>query len=166
MKVMDDYVPPDPVPEMTDLEKAAVMLGVAGYTAWSNSLIGAAPPSLRNYYDRASNPQPGDLVVETSSFWIRMRDGNRPFVCVGRLVSHAVEQVPYVFDDDHVPDPDDDLTYNEEAWYVDLLSDPDRKEPFRWMNASFVAIPTTLADHHYWTRGLQVQHSTPHRDSL
>jgi hypothetical protein len=41
----------------------AVALGAAGYAAYRNCLVGNPAPMVRCYFDRASNPRPGDLVV-------------------------------------------------------------------------------------------------------
>jgi hypothetical protein len=123
--------------------ESAVLIGVAGYTAWSNTLIGGAPPIVRAYYERASHPRPGDLVVETSSLGLRIRDGRQPETCVGILERRTVETLPYL-DDDGNPDPEGGA-YDEEAWYIRLLVQPEA-EPYRWTNATFVAIPRTMAE--------------------
>lgn len=125
-------------------EEMAVQIGVAGYTAWSNCLVGNQAPATKAYFDRAGSPRVGDLVVETSSLWDRMRGGREPEVCVGVLVAHEIETVAYETDPD---DPyDEPGTYEEDAWYVKVLARPDDIPPFRWTNASFVAIPRNLQE--------------------
>lgn len=121
-------------------EETAVLVGVAGYTAWSNCLVGNQAPRVKAYYERTSKPQPGDLVVETSSLFLRMRDEREPEVCVGVLVKREVETI--------TGDDEGDYEYprSEEAWYIKSLSRPDDVEPFRWVNATFVSIPRTSAE--------------------
>lgn len=146
---IDGFVGSDPAPEMTRLESAAVLIGSAGLTAWSNCLIGGAPPAIAAYYRRASEPQIGDLVVESSSFFLRCSRNDRPFTCVGTLVKHELEALPFAADPDN-PEQDQG-TYTEDAWYIDILSAPEGTEPFRWVNASFVSIPRTIAERFEWT---------------
>jgi len=49
------------------LEEAARVIWWAGYNAQGNTLSGYQTPRQQRYFDRSSNPQIGDMVIETSS---------------------------------------------------------------------------------------------------
>jgi hypothetical protein len=70
--------------------------------------------------ERMTNPRPGDLVIEMTSFgpW----DPDQ----IGRII--RIEKA----------DPNDDLV---ERWVVAPLHDPEREQG--WRNATFIAIPDT-----------------------
>jgi hypothetical protein len=102
---------------VTTTTALVVALGAAGHAAYTNCLIGGAPPVLRAYYERATHPRPGDLVVEVSSFTRRFRYDDEPHIAVGRLVSVRDDQ-----------------------WVIASLIDPD-EPPTSWGNCQWVAFP-------------------------
>jgi hypothetical protein len=121
-------------------EEMLVQIGIAGYTAWSNTLVGNQAPRTKAYYERAGKPEIGDLVVESSSLLLRLSRGSADMTQhVGILVDHKVETLTYT-----PQEPEEEPeTYQEEAWYVRSLLAEDDAEPGRWVNATFVAIPRT-----------------------
>ena len=131
--------------DVSALEAAASALGAAGYAAHSMTLVGNAAPMVQTYRERIRNPQPGDLVVEASSFPMRDRKGFG-HVAVGTLVRSGVEHV--------VEEPDDDQPegweYDEKAWYVDPLAGGDT---VRWTNSEFIAIPHSHTQAREWQQG-------------
>ena len=97
---------------------------------------------MKAYKERITHPQPGDLVVETSTFGIRERDGNA-HSAVGTLVERVTETLPY---GDEAPGEDPEY-YTEEVWYVTPYLGG---EAVRWVNAHFVAIPATQEPGNQW----------------
>jgi hypothetical protein len=65
------------------------LLAVAGFQAYSNSLVGNPAPEVRAYFERAHNPQVGDLVVETSTIWMPNWSG----AALGWLLEDTYEPV-------------------------------------------------------------------------
>lgn len=128
-------------------EALAVQVGVAGIVAWRNTLVGGGAPVVRAYFERASHPRPGDLVVETSSFGLRIRDDREPHVCVGTLLREVDEVLTY--DSEEGDEGGDPETYVERAVYIQPLAYPEGHE-FRWTNADFAAIPRTLKESREW----------------
>ena len=126
----------------TSLEAVASALGAAGYAIYSMTLVGHAAPIHDRYRERVTHPEPGDLVVETSSF--PMRDGKGfGHVAVGTLVSSGVEHIV-------VPPNEDEpegWEYDEQAWYVDPITGG---ETIRWTDADFIAIPRSQKDAWAW----------------
>lgn len=127
----------------TALEQAASFIGAAGYQAYSNCIVGNQAPAIKRYFDRVRNPEPGDLVVETSTFYARDLRGYG-HVAVGTLVERKIESLVYE-EDGFEPDP-----YEEEAWYVTPFTGG---ETIRWTNAEFIAIPSTRQQGREWSHG-------------
>lgn len=124
------------------------LLAIAGYTAYSNSLVGSQAPKVAEYFERIRNPQAGDLVVETST--IHHEDWNP--AALGWLLDIADE--PVETEEEHramLAEGDYWKTKNEgydavpleRVWCVEPL-DPDAPCPFRWHNADFISIPGDL----------------------
>lgn len=126
----------------TDMERAVAALGAAGYQAYSNCLVGHAAPMVTRYFNRVKNPEPGDLVLETSTFYARDLRGYG-HVAVGTLVERKVESL--VYEEDGL----ESQPYQEEAWYVTPLTGG---ETIRWTNADFIAIPASRQQGIDWTR--------------
>lgn len=126
------------------LEAAASALGAAGCAAYSLTLVGHAASVAVSYRERIMNPQPGDLVVETSSFPMRDRKGYG-HVAVGTLTSSGVEHIVVPPNDDEP----DGWEYDEMAFYVAPFVGGD---PIRWTNAEFIAIPRSIDQKREWQR--------------
>jgi hypothetical protein len=104
---------------MTGSATLVIALGAAGYAAYRNCIVGDPAPLVRAYYERATNPRPGDLVVEVTSFLRRFRLDDEPHTAVGRLVS---------------------VDRDADVWVIASLSAPDA-QPTRWANCEWVAFP-------------------------
>lgn len=132
----------------------AIALGSAGITAFRNTLFGQPTPRQQNYHRRASNPKPGDLVVETTSFASKCRASTHPEWCVGTLVAHAQEFIKYDEINHTEGEPDG---YHEEAWYIKLLVEESPVwDSHRWINCEFIAIPRTPQEAYQWERDEEI----------
>lgn len=98
---------------MSDAREIAGMLSMVGLALRRSVLVPKSPDAFA-MAARMNDPQPGDLVVETSSFR-REIDADR----VGRLIRRETD----------------------DTWVIERLHVPGE---FRWSNASFVALPDTL----------------------
>ena len=110
-------------------------LAASAYIAYTNTLCGNQSLVARAYYERATGPRPGDLVLEITNWKAHIL--NR----IGRLISVGMENPP--------PETLDPATYNEEDWgkpyppyqeKVWRIRTLDGRE-FRWWNANFIVIP-------------------------
>lgn len=122
----------------TPREELARLIAMAGYAAWCATLIGNAPPSTKALYDRMRAPQPGDLVVETSTLHRTPWDPG----AVGRLLRTAMEprwtRERWIADGGDADEP----IRTEQIWYVaPFVPTQDGRDEVRWWNASFIAIP-------------------------
>jgi len=109
--------------ERQRLEVAAAALGAVGLAAYRMTLVGHAAPMVTAYFERVSNPQPGDLVVEYTTFARRERDG-QAHEAVGFLVSRDGDECtiePYV-----------------------------GGAPELWGNAEFISIPRSSTEAREW----------------
>lgn len=106
-----------------------------GYQAYKNSLVGNPCPAVRDYFQRVTHPQPGDLVLEITA------QNAQPIDRVGRLISVGMENPP--------PEVLSEEDYDEEEWgrpyppyqeQVWRIRTFDGRE-FRWWNANFIVIP-------------------------
>jgi hypothetical protein len=127
------------------------LISLAGYTAYSNCLASDQhSPVIRDFFKRATNPQPGDLVLETSTFftWSRNKDAI-PGASLGYLLREDWEPViteqqlrNMHAEGDYYDSPSEaheDIP-RERVYYIEPL---DGSVPeYRWRNASFIAIPT------------------------
>lgn len=102
-----------------ELSELTLRLAVAGYEAYSNSLVGNPAPRVQRYYERASHPQVGDLVLEISRGFHGRWDRDR----FGELV--------------HIGQEHGDTVYRVARW----PEDEDGVWVTNWFNASFIAIP-------------------------
>ncbi len=119
------------------------MVAINAYVAWSNTLIGNAPPAIHAQFERMKDPQVGDVVLETSTIWKASRytnDTPSQFPGLGVLLRTADE--PYPIDPDEYAD--DEPVPTEKVWYVRPL---DGSVPeYRWTNASFIRVSVCLDD--------------------
>ena len=101
------------------------------------TLVGNQAPVVRNLYERMNDPQPGDLVIETSAAW-------RPdSECrgLGILLAHRRE---WCSNDKEwavyrAEEPDDDERLADHYWYVQY--GPGDRDIARWEDCEFIAIP-------------------------
>jgi len=120
------------------VDRLLELLAINAYVAYRNTLIGNPSTATKRYYERVSNPKPGDLVLEITNRGARVIDR------IGRLLSVGVENPPpeEVSEDDYDeaewgrPWP----PYQERTWRIETL---DGRE-FRWWNANFIVIPESL----------------------
>jgi hypothetical protein len=90
-------------------------------------------PTLRAEWDRMREPQPGDLIVELSTAYRRLRDTDDSYEAwAGHCLTYVGDVREQV-----VPDPDDT-----EPWFdtFGLCLNPDGTE-YRWSNHEFLAVP-------------------------
>jgi len=91
------------------------LLAIIGRELYRATLIGNAPPVIKELGERMRNPQPGDLVLEVSR-WGGMRPDRFDPESIGRLV--RIEGDRQVVEPLHAPGTDQG-----------------------WQNARFVALP-------------------------
>jgi hypothetical protein len=107
-------------------------------------LVGNPAPIVAKMWDRMKNPQPGDLVLETSS--LGRSDVEQRAMGFGFLLTHrdewaqtddewAKEEVRPGYDEFDQPRPVEPRVY-----YVQYGPKPD--DICRWVNCSFIAVPT------------------------
>ena len=108
------------------LEAVVDWLGKATFQAWTNALSGNPSIKQERYWNRANNPEIGDLVFEITAF-------NRPAIMrIGWL--NRIEREPW-------PDWDeaeDGPAETREVWIIRTL---DGKEQRR-ENCKFIVVPT------------------------
>jgi hypothetical protein len=119
-----------------------------GYAAYQLTLVGNPAPFVQEVGDRIRHPQPGDVVLETSTFyhWARKPDGE-PGPALGVLLRKVQEPImsreqfdKLHADGDYYNEPDE--TYEslptELIWYIEPL---DGAVPeYRWHNADFIGL--------------------------
>jgi hypothetical protein len=130
--------------QVMTLEATAVALGAAGYAAYTLTIVGHAAPIADRYRERVTHPEPGDLVVETSTFAARSRKGFG-HVAVGTLVRSGVEHIV----ESPTDEEPDGFEYDELAWYVRPFVGGDT---VRWTNAEFIAIPRSQEQVRQWEK--------------
>jgi hypothetical protein len=124
-------------------EAAAAIIGAAGLAAYRMTLVGHAAPLVEAYRERVTKPEPGDLVVEVTSFGMHERRGVA-HEAVGFLVSHGDDTF---YDDAEGPWSADERRGTEEFWMVRPYVGG---EPVRWTNADFISIPRTSTEARLW----------------
>lgn len=143
------------VPEFVDpkLVQSIIVMGTAGLSAYYNACLGTQTPAQKAYAKRSRDYQPGDLVVELSSFSLRVARNNFPEVCVGTFVEQRSEWVPYdLGDEDKIGLDPDELGFRETAYYILPWVFPYPSRPFRWVNCDFVAVPRTPGEGRDWEK--------------
>jgi hypothetical protein len=130
--------------EKMELEAIATAFRRSAYNAYSNTLI-SGPKIITDAFNRMTNPQVGDWVIETSTvFMTRPRMRRSPssdLDGVGILEEIAWENVQF---------PDPGFVWNEEEegrphptekiYYIRTLDG----RRFRWSNASIIAAQTDI----------------------
>lgn len=101
------------------------------------TLVGNPAPAVQRMHERMYRPEPGDLVVETTTAW---RPGNevRGF---GILLGHRRE---WCSTDEEwavslAEEPGDDERMADHYWYVQY--GPGERDIARWEDCAFVAMP-------------------------
>ncbi len=94
---------------------------------YSLALLGShAVPAITKHYDGIRYPQPGDLVVETSSFGYRERQQDW-HQAIGRFICKRREYVPF---------KEEPGGYHDDFWYLEALDG----KLVRWSNCDFVRV--------------------------
>jgi hypothetical protein len=107
------------------------LIEALAYNLYRATIVGDPAPFVRELGTRMANPQPGDLVLETTT----LRRPNSYGARLGRLLRIVDEPFP------DWPDDEGDAPL-ERVWYITL---PDGRE-YRWTNASFIAVPTEIIE--------------------
>lgn len=150
--------------DLLSLEEAAVprrlLMGGMARCLRDAVLVGDPAPSVARMWQRMKSPEPGDLVIETSTFY--RRDEDSRVKAMGILVAHRVEwnekdeewaacveqerirhddflRGPYSQPDDGPFDPSACERTTDHAWYVQY--GPQAADVCRWVNCDFMMIP-------------------------
>lgn len=150
--------------DLLSLEDAAVprrlLMGGMAECLRSAVLVGNPAPAVARMWKRMKDPQPGDLVIETSTFY--RRDEDDRIKAMGILVGHRVEwwetdaewaatveeeraaheeflRGPYSHPGDGPFDPSKCERTTDHAWYVQY--GPKAADVCRWVNCDFMMIP-------------------------
>jgi hypothetical protein len=145
-KKMEDLVQ---VAEAGSLPRFVRLLRGTAYNLWSACIVEIAaawtgcsgPPMLHKLFEELRNPQPGDLVMELSTYHM---PGQNPLEGIGTLVSVTREPM---FTRQEATDAgygEDEPIPTDKIWTITLDFDDGRK--FRWRNASFVKVKTDLIE--------------------
>jgi hypothetical protein len=133
----------DRVEHFNDAHRLAYLLravAINAYAAYMNGLAHPGP-AYQAQSRRTRDPQPGDLVLETSTLWRAARyveDTPGQFPNLGVLLRMTTEPMPGDSEDEEPP--------TERVWYVRPL---DGSVPeYRWTNADFIRVLTSLDDIH------------------
>jgi hypothetical protein len=106
------------------------------------SLVGNPAPVVQRIYERIKNPQPGDLVVESST-GVRTRDLDTRTKAFGILIEHRNEwwETDAEWEAQKRAEgwDDDEDRRVDHAWYIQYGNDPG--DVCRWVNCDFLAIP-------------------------
>ena len=132
------------IPSNLDL---LVLIDALGSELQSSNLVGNPCPSVDRRWKRMKQPQPGDLVMEKSTAFMRQRnatnewaitrDGHIRSECgIGILLRTAIEPFPRE-DGDEWDEVADGPWPTEKVWYIRRLDDCSE---FRWTNADFICI--------------------------
>jgi hypothetical protein len=151
--------------DLLSLEEAAVprrmMMGGMAKCLRDAVLVGNQAPVVRRMWERMKDPQPGDLVIETSTFY--RRDEDDRIKAMGILVAHRVEwwqtdaewaaeveqeraayeeflRGSYSQPGDGPFDPSTCVRTTDHAWYVQYGSAA--ADICRWVNCEFIMIPS------------------------
>lgn len=137
---------------LTDAEAQLLrFVAEAGHAAYMATLVGDPAPIVKRMGDRIRDPRPGDVVLETSTFYQR---NWRPSA-LGQLILtrdepflDRVEFCEAHLDGDYWNDPDETYPefaarHTERVWYLRPLAGVGGPCLHRWSNASFIALPVT-----------------------
>lgn len=124
------------------------LVGINGYMAYSNTLVGNPAPAISAQYQRTTHPFPGDLVLETSTFrhWASKENGE-PGPALGVLLREVDE--PVLSEDEYAALHEAGNYYDhKDETYADIPKERviyvrplDGSVPeFRWHNADFIRV--------------------------
>ncbi|MGW4406540.1 hypothetical protein ACWEJ6_21100 [Nonomuraea sp. NPDC004702] len=131
--------------DLLSLEGSAVMhrealIGVARLL-YRTTLVGNPAPVVEDIDRRLSDPQPGDLVVETSVMY--SRDPDKRLRGLGILLEKRTEW--YETDEEYAElvaegsMDADEPRFTDTAWYIQF--GPKAEDVCRWTNCAFIALP-------------------------
>lgn len=127
--------------ETIGLEAIATAFRRSAYNAWSNVLIGNAPPDVQMAYERMRNPVVGDWVFEATTIYGMRHENATDLDGIGILEEDTRE--PFVFTDpDFIWDEESEGKPHptERVFYIRTMDG----RRFRWVNARLIAILTDL----------------------
>lgn len=126
------------------------MVAIAGYTAYTNTLSGTMSPRQRAAFDRMTHPQVGDLVLEITTLWswLDKPDGmpgaalgylrcERDEPCIDQVALDAMHADGEFFI--RLSETIAEIPHEKVQYVLPL----DGAKEARWVNASFIQIPTT-----------------------
>lgn len=113
------------------------LIEINAYSVYTGTLIGNAPPAVKELFQRLKAPRPGDLVLEITTLLTPAHDGER----LGRLLRDVREPVftpeqleSYTEEGEDISDPY--FSRTERVCYIQTM---DGRE-IRWCNAKFIAV--------------------------
>ena len=116
------------------------LLAINAYAAYMNALAHHGP-AIREQWERSDKPQPGDVVLETSTIWRWARHGQdatrAAYPEIGILLRIAEEPFPR---EEGELEPDDGA--RETVHYIRPLDGSAREH--RWTNARFIRVLSSL----------------------
>lgn len=150
-------------------------LAILGYSIYTTTMVGDPAPFVRRLAERMRAPRPGDLVLETSTVF-RLDRGDWDSAALGYFLREAdepactreewdaeqAEEAAWCAEH-HPGEPFEPEPYEPRIERVQYLQRLDDGGEFRWHNAEFIALPTTLP--RAWL-GETPPGSTVTRDSL
>lgn len=113
---------------MIDRAEIIRLLVVNAYHAWNNCLVGDPTPRIAELYKELSNPQVGDMVLETSTFGRKRRTP-----AIGRLTKVAREPA---YPTDEWNESEDGPMPLDTFWYLTGLDGDEQ----RWANCTFIKV--------------------------
>jgi hypothetical protein len=132
--------------DLLSLDDAAMprrrMMIMMGLCLRNATRVGNPAPIVQRMDERMRNPQPGDLVYETST---ARRPGSELYG-LGILIAHRIEW--WSSDEDWAramaDEPEslrsDDNRPTDHAWYIQF--GPGEQNVYRWVNCEFMMLPT------------------------
>ena len=116
----------------------AWLIAHSGHLAHRAAMIGNPPPSTRLIFERMRNPQVGDLVLETSTYYREPWDPG----ALGYLDRVGLEPICSEEEWDEEEEGPYASCPTEKVWYVrPFVPTIDGKTEVRWHNADFIALP-------------------------
>jgi hypothetical protein len=121
------------------------LIATIGYNLYRTTSVGNPAPIVKTLGDRMRDPRPGDLVLEVSSIYWKMKQEPFDASNLGFLTRTAMEPVFTEEEWNEEPELGHDnqpLPYGacptEKVYYINRL---DGKGEVRWHNAAFIALP-------------------------
>ena len=117
------------------------LLELAAYKIWDGVLVGSPCAKAVETFNDMQNPQPGDLVIETSTLWwakMRMGEKMEPRGISGIGYLRSIEWEPFWTAEQWVEQGGgDDPIPTEKTIYIQLFDGTEQ----RWTNADVLKIP-------------------------